>query len=133
MMMPKAVAGGPLALVIAIVALLALFVGGAITFGPVSAQPRAMVTETSSPTPANHDPVFLIAVRSQFPALANTADATLIQIGTQGCRGFTGGKTWSAVTAGLSADSASTRATTEWIIAAGTEDYCPQFIAKLTP
>jgi hypothetical protein len=123
--------------IVALSALLALFVAGAITVGRVFGDPAA-TAPTGTPTPtATEDPVanklFLGFVRNRYPELASASDSLLEQAGSDACIVFEGGGGLSDVYARIPESSPFTTHELAELVAVGVQSYCPQFLDKLTP
>ena len=123
--------------IVALGALLALFVGGAFTVGRVFADPTE-TTPTSTPRPTvTADPVanklFLGFVRNRYPELAGASDTTLEQAGSAACAVFEAGGGLSDVYARIPPDSPFTTLELAELVAVGVQSYCPQYLNKLTP
>jgi hypothetical protein len=124
------------AVMIAVGALIVLFVGGALTIGRVfadPARPSSTSTPRPSPTASAANEVFLGFVRSRYPELANASDDVLESTGSGGCKVFEGGGQLSDVYARIPADSPFSTLEVAELIAIGVQSYCPQFEDKLTP
>jgi hypothetical protein len=124
------------AVMIALGALVVLFVGGAFMLGRVFADPERP-TPSSTPRPtstvAAANEVFMGFVRSRYPELANASDDILESTGSGGCKVFEGGGELSDVYARIPADSPFSTLEVAELIAVGVQSYCPQFEDKLTP
>jgi hypothetical protein len=123
--------------VIALGALLVLFVGGAFTVGDVFANPsQTALTSTPHPT-TTPDPVanklFLGFVRDRYPELSSASDTLLEKAGSDACTVFEGGGALADVYARIPANSPFTTHELAELVAVGVQSYCPQFLNKLTP
>jgi hypothetical protein len=123
--------------IVALSAIVVLFVGGAFTVGWVFADP-AVPTLINTPHPTTSpDPVanklFLGFVRNRYPELANASDAILEQAGSAACTVFEGGGGLSDVYARIPASSPFTTHELAELVAVGVQSYCPQYLNKLTP
>ena len=124
------------AVIVALAALLVLFVGGALTVGrafPDSNQ----TTPTSTPRPTQTDSaandLFLGFVRSRYPSLASASDGILESTGSAACGVFEDGGSLSDVYAQIPATSPFTTLELAELVAVGVQSYCPQYLNKLTP
>jgi hypothetical protein len=123
--------------VVALGALLVLFVGGAFTAGYVFTDPNR-TAPTATPLPiTTADPVanklFLGFVRNRYPELAGASDKLLEQAGSDACTVFQGGGGLSDVYARIPESSPFTTHELAELVAVGVQSYCPQFLDKLTP
>jgi hypothetical protein len=122
--------------IVALCAILALFVGGAVTVARVFiGTGQAVQTTASRPAPistaANAE--FLGFVRSRYPDLAGASDSVLETAGAAGCKVFDTGGGLSDVYARIPPDSPFSTLELAELIAVGVQSYCPQFLDKLTP
>ncbi|HEX4400239.1 MAG TPA: DUF732 domain-containing protein [Galbitalea sp.] len=123
--------------VVALGALLVLFVGGAFAVSYVFPD-HNQTTPTSTPLPTSTvDPVanklFLGFVRNRYPELAGASDRLLEQAGSDACTVFQGGGELSDVYARIPESSPFTTHELAELVAVGVQSYCPQFLDKLTP
>jgi hypothetical protein len=123
--------------VIALGALLVLFVGGAFTVGRVFTDPN-QTAPTSTPRPtttpdAVANELFLGFVRNRYPELASASDATLEQTAIDSCAILESGGGLSDVYARIPESSPFTTHELAELVAVGVQSYCPQFLDKLTP
>ena len=123
--------------IVALGALLVLFVGGAFAIGHVFSDP-VQTAPPSTPFPTTSaDPVanklFLGFVRNRYPELASASDSLLEQAGSEACTVFARGGGLSDVYARIPESSPFTTHELAELVAVGVQSYCPQFLDKLTP
>jgi hypothetical protein len=124
------------AVIVALAALLVLFVGGAFTVGRAFTDPN-QTTPTSTPRPTSTgriaNALFLGFVRSRYPELAGASDVILEQAGSAACGVFEDGGSLSDVYARIPPTSPFTTLELAELVAVGVQSYCPQYLNKLTP
>jgi len=122
--------------VVALGAILVLFVGGALAIARVFAgtgQPTQSASSEPAPISTSANAEFLGFVRSRYPELASANNDVLEATGVQGCTVFNAGGGLSDVYARIPPNSPFSTLETAELVAVGVQSYCPQYLDKLTP